>query len=117
MTVYTAGALSHRPECTNPRENDYVGKRGDMMRGCLTCHAAAPHHLLAQQGGRFTDRSLQNRGTLPAVADVPAPEHVARYLLTCCRCEAAIPCTSPRPRVPLCDRCKTTTHRPKENRR
>ena len=39
MTADSSRVLHHRPDCREPRENDYLGRKGDPMRGCFTCHA------------------------------------------------------------------------------
>lgn len=86
MSTTTDHRLDHLANCPAPQEFDYRGARGDVIRGCHNCGRRVPHRVLKL-------REAEQSST-------------ARYVLACVRCDSQILLNSPRPRIPLCIRCK-----------
>lgn len=83
----------HRQGCASEDYRDFLHRIDSTpSRRCLDCGSAAPIAWLEGRAA-FQDRD---------------PYAGAKYALDCVRCGFTIRLFRPRPRVPLCSRCKTT---------
>lgn len=86
---HIADAVTHRSDCTIPNVEPYIGRRGDPMEGCRTCHAfrVIPTDAPAANGKRMQ-----------------AP---GRYWLPCVRCDDSVWLDSPKAVVAVCEGCRS----------
>jgi hypothetical protein len=80
------------PACASDDVEQWPGRHGDSMATCRTCGSVG-----------VVSRAV------PAMQPLePAePEPIRRRWLGCCRCGGDMWPTSGRPRIPVCDQCKT----------